>query len=122
MKCLVCGKTFIIKRKIKELFSKQMYLICDECYKAHPLKLNVVEIPLSYGYKAKVLSLFNETDRFNADAYLIEYSKIVTRYLKYYPIMENNFCLCKKTLKRLDVISNLIKQDVFIICNRCMLM
>lgn len=120
--CIVCHKSFIIKRSIKELLKKQMYLICDMCYKAHPLKLNVLNIPLEGGYEAFILSLFDESEKFNADGYILEYSKIVCKYLNKEPIVENNFSLNKKNIKRLDTISKLLQNNVYVICNRCKIM
>lgn len=118
MKCLICKKEFIIKRKIKDLLIKQIYFVCNNCYKTYPIKLDMTKVPLSNNKELIIISLFEEDNKFNADAYILEYSKIALRYINKYAILLDNLFLSEDIINYYDVISRLISQNVYVICNR----
>lgn len=121
MKCLVCNKLFIIKRSIKTLLELQKYLICNECYKANPIKLNKSTIPLDNQKNAFIISLFLDNSYVNYKAFILEYSNIAIYYINYYLLLYDVFNICKKTINDLNYISKLVDDDVYVLCFRCRL-
>ena len=65
MKCSECNKEFIVKRKISDLLKKQFYLICDDCYKKYPIKIEYIELPLNNNHYLKIISLLDESIKIN---------------------------------------------------------
>lgn len=119
MKCSECNKEFIVKRKISDLLKKQFYLICDDCYKKYPIKIEYIELPLNNNHYLKIISLLDESIKINKNAYLIEYSKIVEKYLKEYPILIDNLVINKRNMTQFEYLSKIIKNDVLIITFTC---
>ncbi len=121
MKCLICNHTFIVKRRIKDLFSYSKYFVCDSCYKKYPIKINYSVVPLNK-YSLKIYSLFDKEYYFKNDPFFLEFSHLLDYVLK--SSNENIFIysllkLNEYNLSILSNLANLLESDLIIVCDYC---
>lgn len=119
MKCIACNNEFIIKRKIKDLLVKQKYLVCNKCFYEHINNINLLALPLDNKRLCYIVEILNENDKVNMNAFLLEYSRVVEKLISKYLILMDNLTIFKNKIEELDIISNLIDDDIFVICFRC---
>ncbi|MGM9971282.1 MAG: hypothetical protein ACI35W_02600 [Anaeroplasmataceae bacterium] len=122
MICMLCNKSFLIKRRIKDLLVKQKYLVCDNCYKAHPLTIDNIVLPLNNNKNGYIISLFNESEVIDFSGFMFEYSIIASKYIDKYLILYDTLNLTDKTIDIFNILSNLVDDDLYIITNRCRLL
>ena len=70
MKCLVCGKDFVIKRGFNDILRTKKEFVCDKCYKDNPIEIEFNYIPLK-NHQLEIVSLF-KTSYVNHDAFINE--------------------------------------------------
>lgn len=120
MKCLNCKKNFNQKRGLSNLFKKENYLVCDECYNRYKLSIGLSVIPLDNS-NLIIYYLFENKYILNYKAFSYEYSRL---FFQVYLNNKKSFIFSYETFKitplRLEIFNSLShesKKDIFVICN-----
>jgi hypothetical protein len=120
MKCLICNKKFFIKRNLKDLLSEQKFLVCNDCYKKYEINISFNVIPLN-NYKLYIYSLFEKEYIFKSDPYIYEFSRLfnyaLTQSNKENILVYKNIHFNERKINQFKDISELIKDDLIIVCN-----
>lgn len=116
MICKICKRAFVIKRDIVDLFLKQRYFICDECYIKNPVDIKLSKMPLDDNYTLTVISILDEEKNIFFDAYLNEYSYLVEKYIHKTILLYDVFKLNKTLLDNLSVIAKLERTNICVLC------
>lgn len=121
MKCLICKRTFSVKKNFSSLFLHERYLICDKCYKSYPIKIGYTVFPLT-NHQLFIYSLYPKPYFINPLAYSYEYSKIFS-----YVYQKSNMAdiymafdtlrISKQKFDIFDELSSFYDKDIYIICN-----
>ncbi len=75
MKCILCGKNYIIKRNFKNLFNFNKKYICDNCIKKYKPNLNY-KIYIYKAMKIHWLFIFEKDYKINYYVFLKEITKL----------------------------------------------
>ena len=117
MKCLNCGKEFIVKRTLKTLFVLKNEVVCDECLKKYKLKMGFSSIPLNK-HVLEVISLF-DTIKFKYQIYeeLLDslYKKAKKNYKDYYVLKEDILKLTEGYLSELEDLAKAKNKNIMIL-------
>ena len=118
MMCKICNNKFYIRRDFISLFSNKKYVICESCYKKHPIELEYNHLELEK-FNCLILSMFKRKYHINFNAYIYEYSKIFNKFNKNntYVLLFYDFLDLTNinTLEVLNVISRLWQKNLFVI-------
>lgn len=119
MNCINCQKKFYIKRDFLSLFETKKYYICDECRNDYPINLKLERIPLENA-ELFVVSLLDKSYHFNYNAYILELSLIITRFIKkysnYHLVYLDNFKLSYFNLEVLSFLADSVKKSILLVC------
>ncbi len=99
-----------------DLFLKQRYFICDECYIKNPVDIKLSKMPLDDNYTLTVISILDEDKNLFFDAYLNEYSYLVEKYIHKTILLYDVFKLNKTLLDNLSVIAKLERTNICVLC------
>ncbi|MFA5719579.1 MAG: hypothetical protein WC939_00810 [Acholeplasmataceae bacterium] len=80
MRCLICGKTYFIKRTIKTLFTTKRSDRCLSCMKKYQINLTYQVIPKERG-SFYIFCLFDEVPSFDLIAFNSEIAYIIKQLL-----------------------------------------
>lgn len=120
MKCLTCGEQFNEPRLLKDLFRVKKFYICQMCIKRYPFEIQYNVIPLK-NHSLNITSLFKNTQKFNFDGYIVEYSNIYQKIIKEckndFVLFFDYFILDDKMMKNMEYISTLLNKDIVILTN-----
>ena len=116
MHCLNCGKEFIEKKNLKNLFKDEEYCICSRCLERNPFKIEESIIPLERNRRLRILSLFPKTRRIVPKAFQNEYDHIAEVIAKDGEILlkYESFILSRKTISELE--EKYSQNDILILC------
>ena len=117
MKCLNCGKVFIVKRKLNTILNLKDEVVCDECLKRYPIKINFSSIPLS-NYNLEIIYLF-ERKNFNFLIYEEALEKLFNEVKKTRKealvFKENYLKLNDKKISEYEGLANKEKRNIIIL-------
>lgn len=120
MKCLSCGKEFIIKRSFSSLLSTKRYYVCEECYHQMPFSIEYNYLPLN-GYMLEIISLFKEKTNADYAGFIDEYSQIYFRVLKMnkvpFILLYDIFQINDHLLSEIEQISMLLATNIIVLTN-----
>lgn len=118
MKCLICNKSFNVKRKLSTLLKKEMVFVCDTCYKRYPINLNYQIIPID-NHLVHIYTLFDFKIYFKGDPFIIEYSKIFdflnSKHKNELILLYKDLILSDKEFNNLEIISKALDKDIIIL-------
>jgi hypothetical protein len=121
MKCAICNHTFIIKRRIKDLFLTKQFYVCDACYKKYPINISYNVLPLN-NYSLKIFQLFGANYHLKNDPFLNEFSQLFEYVYKLTDneiLIYNNLKINNYSLATFETLSSLLEHDIFIVCDYC---
>ena len=119
LKCLVCGKDFVIKRGFDDILRTKKEFVCDKCYQENPINIEFNYIPLT-NHQLEIVSLF-KTSYINHDAFINEYSQIYQKLKQEKgnkPIyLYDSFVLTEDKINEFDYLSKELDEDITILTN-----
>ena len=119
LKCLICGKDFVIKRGFNDILRTKKEFVCDKCYKDNPIEIEFNYIPLK-NHQLEIVSLF-KTSYVNHDAFINEYSQIYQKLKEekgHKPIyLYDSFVLTEDKINEFDYLSEALDEDITILAN-----
>ena len=123
MRCMICNNNFVIKKNLANLFSTKNYKVCDSCYNKYKININYNVLPLK-NYKLIIYSLFSEYYYFKNDPFQDEFSRLYTYVFNKAEIKDNilvyfNLRINDYSLKTFTNLSELVNNDIIIVCNYC---
>lgn len=123
MRCMICNNNFVIKRSLANLFSTKNYNVCDTCYNKYKINITYNVLPLK-NHKLIIYSLFSEYYYFKRDPYQDEFSRLFTYVVNKEKENDNilvyfNLRISEFSLKNFTNLSELINNDLIIVCNYC---
>ena len=119
MWCYCCKQKFYNKRTFLTLFETKNKYICDKCYDANPINLQIHSVPLDDG-DITIISLFDSNYKVDMLPYSLEINQIFSHFYHkfkgYKIILLDQLDLSFLNLEVLSFWSTVFDKKVLIIC------